>query len=829
MSEGPTIVGSIVGKLRMDRTQWASDVALVKQQVRELEGADPNIHIDDNAGEVVTRMEAVKVATDRVAASEDNLGQRTKAATAEQVKANEANRTSAGRVGMIATAVALLLPLLPPVAAGAAGIAGAFAGMGAAGVLAILGIVREMKDGTAVGAAYKSGIDSLGGSLNVLSHTAAATMLAYFQQAVRDTNAALPSLNTQVEQFTGLLGRSGVSLLQGTINVLRVLNPLFLTAGVYLQSLADGFLRWTQGPGLEKFGAYAMSMLPSVTDLLSKLGAAILHILDALAPIGTIGMAVLGGLADVIAAIPVDVLSQLIVTITWGAVAFKAWGFIAPMLSTVAAALGAVGVATEIATGPIGWVVAGVSALAGALALSVVQSRSATQATQQYTSALQQDNGVIGENVRQQTAKNLADAGALGLAKKLGIATKDLVDAVDGDTAAQRTLVSGLNDTISAHTKLTGAGKFTRESMDDTGRSAKALLDIIQGQAGGLSDAEQKQRDIATALGDTTAAQGLEAGASANTAQAYEQQAKAAADLQQSINNMLSQLNASNNSQQQAIQANATWQQGLAGLKDQIKQNGTTLDENTAKGSANAAMLAGLAGDAQTAADAQFQVDQKTMSAKDASDKYAVTLADQKQKFIDSATAAGFNKDQVKALADQVFKMPDSKTLEVVAETAAAEQMLEWVARDRSARIIPHVDTSAMAHGVGNVAFANGGTARGYAGGGTIAGLANGGGTVFGMGTASSDTAGLYRLANGEEVVSNKFGQADRWRAQLKAMNAGYTPSTPSQPPAATAGNIQAQGTGDTHVTQHFTNYMQPGTSTSQFAQELGRRARWGT
>jgi hypothetical protein len=47
------------------------------------------------------------------------------------------------------------------------------------------------------------------------------------------------------------------------------------------------------------------------------------------------------------------------------------------------------------------------------------------------------------------------------------------------------------------------------------------------------------------------------------------------------------------------------------------------------------------------------------------------------------------------------------------------------------------------------------------------------GGTISGPGTASSDSAGLYRLANGEEVISNLFGQADKWRPLLKAINAG--------------------------------------------------------
>ena len=71
--------------------------------------------------------------------------------------------------------------------------------------------------------------------------------------------------------------------------------------------------------------------------------------------------------------------------------------------------------------------------------------------------------------------------------------------------------------------------------------------------------------------------------------------------------------------------------------------------------------------------------------------------------------------------------------------------------------------------GLSRPCAANGGTIGALADGGT------GGGTVNGPGTAFSDTAGMYRLANGEEVISNKFGQADRNRQLLKAINAGQT------------------------------------------------------
>ena len=394
--------------------------------------------------EAVKRLDS---ANDKVIASELALAaaRQANAAAADReaaatVKANEANKTSVTRIGAIATAVALLVPLLAPVGAATIGLAGGFLGLGVAGVAALFGINQEMKRGSDVGQAYRSGLDSLKGSLSGLSQTSAVAMLGSFRRVVAETNAAMPMLNTQTAQFSSLLGEAGAAAYSGTINSLRVLNPLFLTAAVYVRSLMLGFQQWTEGSGIEKFGGYALSMLPKVTEALGALASSIMHILEALAPLGTIGLAVLTGVAETIEAIPVDVLSQLIVTLTWGAIGFKAWGFVAPMLSAIAVQMGAVGAATTIATGPIGWIVAGLSALAGIFAVVMANNSGATRAMQDYTAAVDADTGAIGENVRAKAAQKLIDDGVIDAAKRLKLSTQDVLEATLGNAAAQKRL-----------------------------------------------------------------------------------------------------------------------------------------------------------------------------------------------------------------------------------------------------------------------------------------------------------------------------------------------------------------------------------------------------
>jgi hypothetical protein len=187
-----------------------------------------------------------------------------------------------------------------------------------------------------------------------------------------------------------------------------------------------------------------------------------------------------------------------------------------------------------------------------------------------------------------------------------------------------------------------------------------------------LSDAPSKT-DAAAASTDTAADAYLNASDQANT-------------LADAVSGLLDAINKANGVGQDAVSTNASYQAALAGITGEVEAqkkayedaNGSldgfnlSLDENTVSGSANAAMLSDVAGKAQDAALAQFEVDKTTMSAKDAADKYQGTLAAQRQAFIDSATQAGFNADEVQRLADKVFAMPTEREVKILADTASA-------------------------------------------------------------------------------------------------------------------------------------------------------------
>lgn len=250
-------------------------------------------------------------------------------------------------------------------------------------------------------------------------------------------------------------------------------------------------------------------------------------------------------------------------------------------------------------------------------------------------------------------------------------------------------------------------------------------------QTEGLSAAEKATVLLKLAQGDSVSP-------AKSAAEAYKEAADKANGLADEISSLIDAINEANGVGQDAVSTNAAYQAALAGISEEVKRqkdayveaNGSldgfnlSLDQNTVSGSSNAAMLADVAGKAQAAAAATFEQDKKTMSAKDATDKYVGTLAAQRQAFIDAANSAGFNSDEVSALADQIFRMPSEKETKVLVETAQAESAINRFISLNSGRQIPLRIT---AEGISSIRLPNGMTATSNADGNFYEAYANGG------------------------------------------------------------------------------------------------------
>lgn len=360
-----------------------------------------------------------------------------------------------------------------------------------------------------------------------------------------------------------------------------------------------------------------------------------------------------------------------------------------------------------------------------------------------------------------------------------------LADALDGvkrsgqDGLIQATALSNITRLGEefgklASTDLPAAQKQFRmlaEGADLNASQQQALLDKMEPYKRALTEQATQSGKAASAQSLVRDAMGSSTSATKTASDAYLEQADAANGVRDALKQLYDQMNAGNSAQQTAIKANADFLQGLTeiatGADEQRKAfedaNGTldgfalSLDEATAAGSANAAMLAGIAGDAQAAAAAQYEVDQSTMGAKDAADKYAATLADQRQRFVDSAVAAGYNADQVQALADKVFALPSSKELEILAKTAQAQSDIDQLIWENNGRRITlNVDTN-----VTTLTTPGGLTAYSRASGGIL------------PGAPSRRDSLLLHAAPGEFIVNAMSTAHPANRAALEYMNSG--------------------------------------------------------
>ncbi|NEN07621.1 hypothetical protein G3T36_17325 [Diaminobutyricibacter tongyongensis] len=600
MSEGPTVAGSIIAKLRIDMEQFKADAAEAKGIARELGAMEPTVKVDAKVGDAIAQLEAVRVASDGVGKSNTNLG-------------NTAG-FGASRMALIAGAVALLLPMLPALAGYSTGVAGALAGMGAAGILAIFGVKNAMEEGTAAGNTFSAGLQILKGDFNQLAGTAASSMLSAFTQSISTLNSYMPALNGQIGVFGKQLGITSNFLVSGVLKAFEVLNPLFVQAGVYVEQLALGFQRWTQDGGLQQFTQMAIASLPQVATALGSLVKGTLDLVGAFAPLGTFllgALTTLGQLASLISPLLAN-LTPLALGAGTVYGAFLLWKNIAPTVRDAAAAVRGFGLDLSVVGGVAGIAVAALGYIASSFITSRMASEQAASALQDYTAAVQADNGVIGENIRQQTAKALADKDSLGqynslgksaidIGRQLGLSAKTVEAAAIGQRAAILKVNQAMTDYANNPANSTAkVAEFRANWINLTGvisdnqkhiqAHIKAYNDVAKAQGFATINTKaqlQAQTDLAQSYGmslpQLLAARGAQK-QNADSAAAATQQLQLENDAATLLTNAFTILNGGMLSVAQA-------QTGAAAatntLLDSFKQNGTAIDGNTKAAVAN--------------------------------------------------------------------------------------------------------------------------------------------------------------------------------------------------------------------------------------------------
>jgi hypothetical protein len=751
-----------------------------------------------------------------------------------------------GMWGMILAVIGASIPMMAGLAGYVVALGGGFAALGIAGVFAFEGIKRAMADGSALGNQYAASISLIQQGLHGVEATAATAVAPGLAATFQALSQAMPFLNQEATLFGGILGNTVATAVRTVLDGMRVLNPLFIVGARALDGFVAGIDTLATNGSLAKFGDYATQMLPVVGGLFEHLFATIGNVVGSLAPMGQVMFGLLNGVLSV-----VDVLTLLGPAFApavagaaalWGGMAL--YRLITPVLQgvydttlkvvqavvgwttaseasttatvaqatslqalaaaeaedavaadTAAVATRGLGGAIDFAAGPVGWIVGGIAALVAVLATSATATGNATGAMTDYTAALQQDGGAVGDATQKMAAHALQSSGAADAGAKLGLTLNTMTAAAMGNADAQKqvaTATSAAGTTVDyaerAHSRFGHTMSASQAASIQVTNAVSAQEAAIRKSITAYNQYEQAVGGVTIATGQQLAGQTALANSYGDSTSVYMQaetaQKTAAAQLAQTTANMVQQsdaagilqqaingLSGTNLSQAQAETAAAA---ATNAVTDSLAKNGTAINGNTKAAVANQQSIQGKV-------TADIAVAESVGKATKSTEAETKSLADSKAALEKRLKAQNELTPAIQAYIDKLYKIPPLRLTKVDIDKSAAESALRSLTGslntitgtpwDIQIGILTSGGSAAAAAIAGRQAQLAGGRAMG----GTIPKAAFGAtaGTVNGPGSALSDTAGLWHLANGEEIISNANGQADKWRPLLKAINAG--------------------------------------------------------
>lgn len=583
------------------------------------------------------------------------------------------------------------------------------------------------------------------------------------------------------------------------------LNDDFLTWVVDATARLD---EWAAGledtRGFQEFVAYVRDVGPQVADTLGAVGMAFIRIAEAAAPLGGPVLAAIEGIADALSAIAdspagpaimgtvtaLALLRRSMAVVeaagrtTWatnvkGADTFA--GKIAAsrgvLLKGAAAVTGLAVASSGVADGmglsntasmALMGTIAGPwgAAIGGGVGLLLDLAGGGAKASldlQSLTDTLNQQTGAITANTRAYAAQTLEQDGVLKAAQDLGLSLSDVTSAALNDEEALARVNAQLDATSAGFRDSNGHLIVGTEVWSKFGENSNQVLEAIGRTGGTLDEAQGKIARMGDAVGGT-----------ADDFAAAESAAESFATAMARLNRQLS------------ARANMRdYEASLDGLTASIKENGRTLDITTEKGRANQAALDDIAATAVKVAEGLKGADRVEFMRRARADfiqarvnlrGVGVSAEDARAKAKDLANELGL---VARGKWDPKVNLDDKPA------KTAAESIAGAVRHTGELHAHPQitVDSGNSLSVIGSVrggiegirsktVYVNVLTRRTNESGGFGATGSADGGPVPKTGLPYADRH-LYLLADGEFVVSNRHGQADRNRARLERINAG--------------------------------------------------------
>lgn len=348
-----------------------------------------------------------------------------------------------------------------------------------------------------------------------------------------------------------------------------------------------------------------------------------------------------------------------------------------------------------------------VSGLVGSLISASDATKAVTLSQQDLQQAVSQDGDAAGQATAAYVAATAASAGLSDTYKAAGVSTAEWTEAVLGSKDAQKQVIASVelanqqvrdqqvaqDGTAHATGKYAGELQDATQAVDASAAANNTLTDAnqkvinsLQAQQKQVADTIAQQTDyekamaavtnteslfnaeltaaheklVATAQGTSLTTVGtLNLGEANYALNASLDKSVTAYSLAQSGGNAYVQvLDALNGGINTLLSSEAAFTTSLAGVTAAVKANGTSLDVNTAKGAANITAFTGIANAADKAAQAVYDQKAQTEGSQKAWNDANAKLKSEKDAFEQAAEKAGYNKQQVQALADELFKLP---------------------------------------------------------------------------------------------------------------------------------------------------------------------------
>lgn len=351
--------GSIEARASVDRSQFQRDLAAMKADAKKFADTpiSPKVRLDTTAAKA--ELDRLKAKLRELEAHEYKIRVRVDQQGVRDTDKlrNEIDKigTSSRRVGPQASKDLSLIRIaleqgIPPAIAlggGVLAIGAGLAGLGVTGLVAFKGIQAEIKNNTRLGQQYKTLLTATNLEFSQTKQIAASGFWDGFHRGLTTVRNDLPQFNAYIAQSSKLLGDVADHGVAGLIGGFQTFNPLIVQSERYVDSLAQRFDRWANGPGGAQFAGTLSDDLEHAIPALEQLVTLISHLVSAADPIGHVMLDTITRLAAAINSLPVGVLTALLGSY----LAFRTISTVTAIVDRATIALGRLAVAETAAAG----------------------------------------------------------------------------------------------------------------------------------------------------------------------------------------------------------------------------------------------------------------------------------------------------------------------------------------------------------------------------------------------------------------------------------------------------------------------------------------------